>query len=261
MNATRPLSFSWAVTTDKGLRRTSNEDSHCERSDIGLFIVADGMGGHVAGEVASREAVDAIQAFINDTASADKNRTWPFPFEPSISLEANRLKAAFRLANRRIASAIADSSELRGMATTASAILVGAASACVAHVGDSRVYRLRAGRLEQLTCDHSWVEEQVRAGTMSATAARQHPWRNVVTRALSGGEDPDVDIAAIEVQQGDRRLLCSDGLSGVVAPERLETIISESPTLEATCQALVDAANAAGGPDNITVAMLQVDVA
>ena len=114
MTATRPLSFSWAVTTDKGLRRTSNEDSHCERSDIGLFVVADGMGGHVAGEVASREAVDAIQAFINDTASADKNRTWPFPFEPSISLEANRLKSAFRLANRRIAAAIADSSDLRG---------------------------------------------------------------------------------------------------------------------------------------------------
>ena len=146
MSATRPLSFSWAVTTDKGLRRTSNEDSHCERSDIGLFVVADGMGGHVAGEVASREAVDAIQAFINDTASADKNRTWPFPFEPSISLEANRLKSAFRLANRRIAAAIADSSDLRGMATTASALLAGASSACVAHVGDSRVYRLRKWR-------------------------------------------------------------------------------------------------------------------
>ena len=133
MSAPRPLSFSWAVTTDKGLRRTSNEDSHCERADIGLFVVADGMGGHVAGEVASREAVDAIQAFISDTATADKNRTWPFPFEPGISLEANRLKAAFRLANRKIAAAIADASDLRGMATTASAFLAGASSACVAH--------------------------------------------------------------------------------------------------------------------------------
>ncbi len=212
MSVPRPLSFSWAVTTDKGLRRTSNEDSHCERSDIGLFIVADGMGGHVAGEVASREAVDAIQAFINDTASADKNRTWPFPFEPSISLEANRLKAAFRLANRRIATAIADSSDLRGMATTASALLAGSATACVAHVGDSRVYRLRSGQLDQLTHDHSWVEEQVRAGTMSASAARQHPWRNVVTRALSGGEDPEVDVTEVEPAPGDRYLLCSDGL-------------------------------------------------
>ena len=200
-----PLSISWAVTTDKGLRRTSNEDSHCERADIGLFVVADGMGGHVAGEVASRVAVEAIQAFIAETAHADKNRTWPFPFEPSLSLEANRLKAAFRLANRKIASAIADSSDLRGMATTASAILAGATSLCVAHVGDSRVYVLKDGALEQLTHDHSWVEEQVRAGTMSPSAARQHPWRNVVTRALSGGEDPEVDVA--DVLAGGRRAL------------------------------------------------------
>jgi len=253
--------FTWAVSSDPGLRRSSNEDSYCTRPDLGLYIVADGMGGHVAGEVASRVAVEAIEIFIQETAGADKNRTWPFPFEPEISLEGNRLKAAFKLANRQIANAMADSADLRGMATTASAVLVGKNSACVGHVGDSRVYGLRDGTLRQITDDHSWVEEQVRAGTMSASAARQHPWRNVVTRALSGGEDPDVDIAAIDVQQGDRLLLCSDGLSGVVAPERLEGIVTESPTLEATCQALVDAANAAGGPDNITVAMLQVDVA
>src|ERR671914_1930558 len=121
---TPALPLSWAVRTDHGLRRSSNEDSHSSRPDIGLFVVADGMGGHVAGEVASRVAVEAIQAFIEETAGADKNRTWPFPFDAALSLEANRLKAAFRLANRRIASAMADSEDLRGMATTASAILV-----------------------------------------------------------------------------------------------------------------------------------------
>src|SRR4026208_1767720 len=129
--------FSWAVSSDPGLRRSSNEDSFCTRADLGLYIVADGMGGHVAGEGASRVAVEAIQVFIQETAGADKNRTWPFPFEPALSLEANRLKAAFRLANRRIASTIADSNDLRGSATTPSAILVGADQACVAHIGDT----------------------------------------------------------------------------------------------------------------------------
>src|SRR5512134_5535 len=140
---TPTIAFSWAVKTDPGLRRTNNEDSHSSRPDVGLFVVADGMGGHVAGEVASRVAVEAIAAFIEETAGADRNRTWPFPFEPELSLEANRLKAAFRLANRRIAATIADSEELRGMATTASALLHGSTASCVAHIGDSRVYVLR----------------------------------------------------------------------------------------------------------------------
>jgi len=105
---TPEISLSWAVRTDAGLRRSSNEDSHATRPDVGLFIVADGMGGHVAGEVASRVAVESISAFVEETASTDPNRTWPFPFDPELSLEANRLKAAFRLANRRIATAIAD---------------------------------------------------------------------------------------------------------------------------------------------------------
>src|SRR5688500_3929018 len=148
-----PTSFSWAVSSDPGLRRSSNEDSFRSRPDLGLYIVADGMGGHVAGEVASRVAVEAIEVFIQETAGADKNRTWPFPFEPTLSLEANRLKAAFRLANRRIASAIADSQDLRGMATTASALLTGPEGACVAHVGDSRVYVLHEGRSEEHTSE------------------------------------------------------------------------------------------------------------
>jgi serine/threonine protein phosphatase PrpC len=253
-------SLVWAVSTDPGLRRTSNEDSYSTRPDVGLFVVADGMGGHVAGEVASRVAVEAIEAFIEETAGADKNRTWPFPFDPSLSLEANRLKAAFRLANRRIASAIADSQDLRGMATTASAVLMGKESASVGHVGDSRVYVLRQGTLAQITHDHSWVEEQVRAGTLTPSAARQHPWRNVVTRALSGGEDPEVDVTEVTPVPGERYLLCSDGLFGVVADDRIAEILGQSGvSLETICRGLVDAANKAGGPDNITALVLEID--
>jgi PPM family protein phosphatase len=253
-------SLSWAVSTDPGLRRTSNEDSYSTRPDVGLFVVADGMGGHVAGEVASRVAVESIEAFIEETAGADKNRTWPFPFDPSISLEANRLKAAFRLANRKIAAKIADSQELRGMATTASAVLFGHERASVAHVGDSRVYVLRQGALQQITADHSWVEEQVRAGTMSRSAARQHPWRNVVTRALAGGEDPEVDVTEVALKAGERYLLCSDGLFGVVPDAQIAELLGQSIPLEAICQHLVSAANNAGGPDNITTVILQIDV-
>jgi len=254
-------SLTWAVSSDPGLKRTSNEDSYSTRPDVGLFVVADGMGGHVAGEVASRVAVEAIEAFIQETAGADKNRTWPFPFDPTLSLEANRLKAAFRLANRRIASAIADSQDLRGMATTASAVLVGQRTACLGHVGDSRIYVLRAGALEQITDDHSWVEEQVRAGTLTPSAARQHPWRNVVTRALSGGEDPEVDVTDVTPVPGERYLLCSDGLFAVVPDERIAEILSQRGVpLDEICRSLVEAANEGGGPDNITTLVLEIDV-
>lgn len=257
---TPQIPLTWAVKSDPGLRRTSNEDSFSNRPDVGLFVVADGMGGHVAGEVASRVAVEAISAFIEETAGADKNRTWPFPFEPTLSLEANRLKAAFRLANRRIAAAIADSHDLRGMATTASALLVGRTQACVAHVGDSRVYVFREGALHQITHDHSWVEEQVRAGTMTPSAARQHPWRNVVTRALSGGEDPEVDVVEVVPAAGERYLLCSDGLFSVVENRVIAEILGDATlSLEQVCERLIEAANVAGGPDNITTLVLQVD--
>ena len=253
-------SLTWAVSSDPGLKRTSNEDSYSTRPDVGLFVVADGMGGHVAGEVASRVAVEAIEAFIQETAGADKNRTWPFPFDPTVSLEANRLRAAFRLANRKIAAAIADSQDLRGMATTASAVLLGAQSASVAHVGDSRVYVLREGKLEQITNDHSWVEEQVRAGTLTPTAARQHPWRNVVTRALSGGDDPEVDVTEVSPRPGERYLLCSDGLFTVVPDSRIAELLADAQlSLDAIARELVAAANEAGGPDNITALILQID--
>lgn len=250
-----------AVASHPGLRRRDNEDAYCIRADLGLFLVADGMGGHAAGEVASRLAVEVIEGFINDTRDADVNTTWPFPYDTSLSLDGNRIKAAFRLANRRLGTAMEGNDLLRGMATTAAAVLAAKSTPLVAHVGDSRVYLFRDGFLHQVTQDHSWVSEQVRAGVLTETDARRHPWRNVVTRALAGGDDPQVEVSEIDVKVGDLLLLCSDGLSGVVPPERMEAMIAETTSLDETCQALIDAANAAGGPDNITVAMLKVDVA
>lgn len=253
------MRISWAARSDPGLRRNVNEDTWCAREEIGLFVVADGMGGHAAGEVASRVAVEAIEAFARESATYDSHRTWPFPYDTTISFTANRLKAALRVANRRIAESAAASAELRGMATTACGVLVEDGSAAVAHVGDSRVYLDRAGVLRQLTLDHSWVEEQVRAGVMDARAARQHPWRNVVTRALSGGEDPEIDVTDVPLQPSDRLLLCSDGLSGVLSYEDIGDRLRAAGELDTICASLVDAANAAGGPDNITVLVLQVD--
>lgn len=256
------MQVSWAAASHPGVRRPSNEDSYRARPDLGLFVVADGMGGHVAGEVASRMAVDTIEQFVAETAEATRDRTWPVPFDPTISLDANRLRTAFRLANDRLAQEMAARGELRGMATTASGVLLREGHVpVVAHVGDSRVYRWRAGRLERITVDHSWVEEQVRAGVFDARTARIHPWRNVVTRALAGGDDLDVDVAEVPVAAGDRFLLCSDGLSSVVADERLAEVLGGERDLEAACARLVDLANSAGGPDNITVVALEIHVA
>lgn len=254
------LTIASAVASHPGLRREGNEDAYCVRSDIGLYLVADGMGGHAAGEVASKLAAQTIEAFVDDTKTADVQQTWPFPYDPALSLDGNRLKAAFRLANRRIGQAMDADDGLRGMATTAAALLV-AARPAVAHVGDSRVYRLRGGQLTQITEDHSWVSEQVRAGVLTDDDARRHPWRNVVTRALSGGEDPDVEVTEVQLEAGDRLLICSDGLSGVVRAPELQALLASDGDLDAVCQRLIDAANRAGGPDNITVAVLDVHVA
>lgn len=260
-----------AAVTHTGLRREINEDALRERPDLGLYLVADGMGGHEAGEVASGLTVEVIESFIHDTRDADLNQTWPFPYEMTKSLEANRLIAAFRLANRRVAAAIGADVALKGMATTAAAVLLGKdGHAHVAHVGDSRVYLLRDKRLQQLTHDHSWVGEQVRAGLLTDQDAQRHPWRNVVTRAISGADDPEVETSDVATQAGDLLMICSDGLSSVVALEEIEKLLlprSSGPLdpgtpgpleLRPACAALIQAANDAGGPDNITVILVQV---
>jgi protein phosphatase len=144
------------------------------------------------------------------------------------------------------------------MATTAVAVLLGKGTPVVAHVGDSRAYMLREGQLKQLTQDHSWVGEQVRAGMLSEADARRHPWRNVVTRAIAGGDDPEVEVHELALQAGDRIVICCDGLSAVIAPEKFDAIIRTKAPLEEICKSFIAAAIDAGGPDNITVVMADV---
>ena len=253
------MRISFASATDTGLRRSANEDCFSAREDLKLFIVADGMGGHAAGEVASQAVVQGIVAFVEATQAMSPDQTWPIPFDPEQSVNVNRLRAGFRMGNRRLTAKIASSSELQGMATTAVAVLIDGGTGTLAHVGDSRAYRLRDGQLNRLTRDHSWVEEQIRVGALSEAAARRHPWRNIVTRALSGSEDLKVDTQEIALQAGDRLLLCSDGVFTVLDDDQISEVLRRDTDLDQLCGALIQGANDGGGPDNVTAVVLEIN--
>jgi serine/threonine protein phosphatase PrpC len=267
-----PLFFS--ASTHAGVRRESNEDSYCARPDLGLFAVADGVGGYEAGEVASRVATETNEQTIAETKGWSEDTTWPFEYQPALGLDGNRLNWALHLANTRIRTEIEAARGRQGMATTIAAVLFEADAnavrepirgATIGHVGDSRVYRWRGGRLDRLTRDHSWVEEQVRAGAMTEADARRHPRRNLLTRALTGGGEPQADFGWAPLTSGDAVLLCSDGLFGVLSDAQMAAILAQDDTEETragssgtVCDALVHAANLGGGPDNITVILVRL---
>jgi serine/threonine protein phosphatase PrpC len=242
--------------SDVGKKRKGNEDSLVADPEQNLFVVADGMGGHAAGEVASRVAVDAICEFVALTAG-DEEITWPFGLDDSISYDGNRLKTAIRHANRRVLEATRERSEYEGMATTVAAVLFDDDVANIAHVGDSRIYLWSEGALQQLTSDHSWVNEQIQSGVISAEQARNHPLRNVVTRALGGRAELLVDVQARRVRKGEVLLLCSDGLTTMITDAEIASILESSGSdMTRAAEALVEAANERGGEDNITVILL-----
>ncbi len=242
--------------SDVGRKRKDNEDALVANFEQKLFVVADGMGGHAAGEVASRVAVEAIDEFVTQTGGGDEI-TWPFGLDDSISYDGNRLKTAIRHANQRVLEATRQRADYEGMATTVAAVLLDGDTANLAHVGDSRIYLWSAGRLQQLTSDHSWVNEQLQNGIISAEQARSHPLRNVVTRALGGRADLLVDLQARRVSPGDLLLLCSDGLTTMLDdPEIAGILAGAGGDLPRAAQELVDTANARGGEDNITVILL-----
>ncbi len=247
----------WSARTDQGLRRSSNEDGWCVREDLGLFAVTDGMGGHVAGEVASKLVLERLEKHIEDTQPAELGEQLAFRSSPGI-LSARRLDAGLLEANQRIAREIVRDSKLQGMASTAVAVLIHDTGNAVAHVGDSRLYAHRCGELSRLTKDHSWVEDQVRAGLLSAENARNHPHRNIVTRAIDGTEDLSVESSLPLLQAGDRLLLCSDGLTTVVSDSEIEAIMDSNLVAGTACDELIRRANEEGGPDNITAIVVDI---
>jgi protein phosphatase len=236
-----------------GVQRTTNEDAYLVAPDIGLFLVADGMGGAVAGDVASRMAIDTVRAVFEDA-----DLTWPrgLPHRPS-DAGLPLLRASVEHANARVHDAAVADQTKEGMGTTLTALLALGDRVALAHVGDSRVYGLRGRRLQQLTNDHTLVNEYVNAGIMSRDDAAVSPIRHVLSRALGTGESVEVDARLVAAEPGDTFLLASDGLHGVVDDTTIAAILLRESDLTLAATRLVERANELGGPDNVTVVLVR----
>jgi PPM family protein phosphatase len=258
----RIFAYEAAGATSVGRRRKKNEDCFVVSPTGALYAVADGMGGHAAGEIASTIAIKALTTFLEDTVR-DPDKTWPFPLERARSLDENRLVAAVRHANLCIYEAASRDMGRRGMGTTVVALHASPTSLVVAHVGDSRAYRLRDDTLKAITEDHSLFAmlEKSRAASMVDALGRAQlgvsEGKNVLLRALGAEPSVAVDSQRIEVCAGDVYLLCSDGLHGCVEDDAIREILRGEHDLARAGQALVDAANDEGGPDNITVVLVR----
>ena len=251
------MHLEFAAATDTGLVRRHNEDSFVANDDLGLFVVADGMGGHVGGEVASRTVADGVLEFIRATA-VDPDKTWPFGIDPELSQPANRLQVAIRCANQKLADLVNADTALGGTGATISAALFAEDRLVVSNLGDCRAYLVRGGQAFQITRDHSYVAEQVALGLLDNEEARHHPLRHMVTRAVSGEAGIFVDTWEIKVEPGDRVLLCSDGIHSLLPDAELSALASSQNSLDDICRQIVDAAKREGGTDNSTVILVAV---
>jgi PPM family protein phosphatase len=248
-----------AGMTDVGLQRDHNEDSYAVLAEYDLYIVADGMGGHRAGDVASRLATDAMAEFLRCTQHEDA--TWPFHFDTSLTEEENRLVTGIRVANRQIFERSVRSRDCQGMGTT----VVGALFSkkknriFVGHVGDSRAYRVRGGQIQQLTRDHSLINDYLMAMPELTEEQRAELPKNVITRALGMQDHVVVDLLSDDPQVGDVYLLCSDGLSGMIADDDILGIVGSTSDAPEICRRLIERANENGGEDNITALVIRFD--
>jgi len=232
--------------THVGHVRESNEDAHFVAKDLGLVVVADGMGGHAGGEVASAIVVESIDREIRGIGAF------------ATAAPALALTAAIRAANDAVRQEGVDRPALKGMGSTVVAALGIDRTAHVAHAGDSRAYRVRARKAERLTRDHSLVEEYLRENPGSTEEDLDGVYRHLVTRAVGASPVLEVDVLELECEPGDVLVFCSDGLTGPVEDEQIGQIVGDATTLDAAAQGLIDAALDGGGPDNVTVALVKI---
>ncbi len=248
--------------TDIGRKRQRNEDSYLVNDKLRLYIVADGMGGHAGGEFASKIAVSTVEEILKGEdrkKSHVPEKSYLDPREPSGGdrFEADRLRDAIARAGSMIVRKASEEPELRGMGTTATIILFIGDKAYIAHVGDSRAYCVRGGKITQITEDHSLVHEQLKSGLITEEEAKTHQLKNIITRSVGVQEEVEVDTVVWKVEQDDRYLLCSDGLSNMVSDLEIEQALSSNDPEEAA-RLLVERANQRGGDDNITLIALKV---
>ena len=243
--STAVVHFTASAATDRGRKRATNEDAFGYSAERGVYVVCDGMGGAAAGEIASSLAVDEMMRLL-----AAGDGAGPLLDEAQMAVAS---------ANQAIFSRAQRSQRLSGMGTTLVALLVNERRAWMLNVGDSRGYRLRQGRLEQITLDHSLVEEQVRLGRMSPLEAQRSPLRNVITRALGTQCAVTADVFDLEVEAGDLYLICSDGLTRELPDEIIQSLLMGDLSVQELCDRLVAAALEAGGNDNITCILVRAE--
>jgi protein phosphatase len=242
--------------SDVGRKRSRNEDYFLANDELQISVVADGMGGHSGGEYASRLAVASIEEVIQ-SMNSDPEATIISGVNSDESEFGDRLRYAIEVASQKIYDQAMYDQELKGMGTTIAAVIAHEGITYVANVGDSRVYLVRGGKIKQVTTDHSLVSEQMRAGLISSQDAKKHKLKNIITRSVGYQEEVEVDVFRVEMQLGDRFVLCSDGLTNMIDDETIRLIL-ESETIQVAAQALIAKANERGGDDNITAVISQV---
>ncbi len=246
-----------AGETNVGRKRNHNEDNFALMPEFGLYVVADGMGGHASGEVASKMSIDILREFLAETAD-DPERTWPYKMDRTKGYEENRLITGIKLSNLRINEAAQRDGSKRGMGTTWVGLYAVEDGVYVAHVGDSRCYRFRANKLEALTEDHSLLNDYIKMKRLTPEEIENFPHKNVIVRALGMKDTVKVDTRFEVPEPNDTFLLCSDGLAGPASDEEIEEImLTSNSDLKETTSRLIGKANENGGPDNITAILVR----